>query len=326
MGRVSVPLVTPFHPNEDVNHEALAQLVDFVITRDYCDSIIMTGTTGEFYSLTDDERIAVWKTAKAANRGRVPLVAGIGAASTRAAVRFTRVAEEMGFDVAMCVLPFYGKPTQEGIRGHFQAVATATSLPVLIYNIPLFTGVNMEPATLQQLIKIPNIRGIKEEAGIQPTQATDFALRTPGDFSIYCGDDTMVLQVLPQRGVGVVSGGSQAIGDWMKAMIAAYYRGDNTAAGEIYFRLAPFFASLNQNGRVNPIPILRAAIERVSGIPIGGPRNPQTPATPEEIAVTGAILDGLREAGPVPSTREDQTEKLAAGSQRAGAPGAGFAV
>lgn len=296
MGRVSVPLVTPFHANEELNCEALAQLVDYVVTKGFCDSIIVTGTTGEFYSLTDEERLAIWRTAKAANRGRVPLVAGVGAASTRTAVRFTRIAEEMEFDVAMCVLPFYGKPTQEGIRRHYEAVAAATRLPVLIYNIPLFTGVNMEPETLEQLARIPNIRGIKEEAGIQPTQATTFALLTREEFSIYCGDDTMVLQVLPQRGVGVVSGGSQVIGNWMKSMINAYFEGDNARAAQIYFKLAPFFASLNQNGRINPIPILRAAIERVSGIAIGPPRSPQVAATPEEMAVTGPIIDGLTES------------------------------
>lgn len=294
MGRVSVPLVTPFHQNEDVNYEALAQLVDFVITHKYCNSIIATGTTGEFYTLTDDERLEVWRTIQKANQGRVPLIAGVGSASTRAAVRFTGIAEQMGFDVAMCVLPYYGKPTQDGIRRHFEAVAAATRLPVLIYNIPLFTGVNMEPETLGQLLKVPNIRGIKEEAGIQPTQSTSFALGSPADFSIYCGDDTMVLQVLPQRGVGVVSGGSQVIGDLMAGMIDAYFAGDNAKASQIYFRLAPFFAALNQNGRINPIPILRAAIERVSGIAIGAPRSPQVPATAEEIAVIATIVDGIK--------------------------------
>ncbi len=293
MGRVSVPLVTPFQENEDVNYEALAQLVDFVITKGFADSIIVTGTTGEFYSLGDEERIEIWKTAKRATAGRVPLVAGVGAASTRSALQFTKLAEQMGFQVAMCVLPFYSKPTQEGVLRHFQAVAGATSLPVLIYNIPLFTGINMEPETLEELAKLPNIWGIKEEAGIQPTQATSFALRTAPDFAIYCGDDTMVLQVLPQRGVGVVSGGSQAIGDWMQGMIATYYQGDPEKASKIYFKMAPFFASLNQNGRINPIPILRGAIAKVSGIRIGAPRSPQVPATAAEMDVTNAILDGL---------------------------------
>ena len=297
MGRVSVPLVTPFCPNEDVNYAALEQLVDFVIRREFCDSLIVTGTTGEFYTLTDDERLEIWKVVRDAAGGRVPLVAGVGAASTRAAVRFAGLAEDMGFDVAMCVLPYYGKPTQEGLRRHYEAVSAATNLPMLVYNIPLFTGVNMEPETLERLVaENPSIRGIKEEAGIQPTQATAFALRTPADFSIYCGDDTMVLQVLPQRGVGVVSGGSQAIGNWMKGMIEAYYQGDNRKAGGMYFRMAPFFASLNQNGRINPIPILRGAIARVSGIEIGPPRSPQVEATADEMAVTAAILDGLESA------------------------------
>ncbi len=299
MGPVSVPLVTPFQAGDEaVNHEALAQLIDFVIARNFCDSLILTGTTGEFYSLTDEERVSVWQTAKQAVRGRVPLVAGVGAASTRAAVRFACLAEEMGFDVAMCVLPFYSKPTQEGIRRHYEAVARATALPVLIYNIPLFTGVNMEPETLEVLARIPNVRGIKEEAGIQPTQATAFALRTPPEFSIYCGDDTMVLQVLPQRGVGVVSGGSQAIGNWMKGLIGAYCSGDNGKASRIYFRMAPFFAALNQNGRINPIPILREAIARVSGIAIGPPRGPQVPATAAEMAVVEAVLGDLTASAP----------------------------
>jgi 4-hydroxy-tetrahydrodipicolinate synthase len=294
MGRVSVPLVTPFHPgSEDVNYEALGALADFVISKGFCDSLIVTGTTGEFYALTDEERLKCWETVQRTVNKRVPLVAGVGSASTRAAVNFTRIAEERGFDVAMCVMPYYGKATQEGIRKHYEDVAAATTLPVLVYNIPLFTGVNMEPETLEQLMSVPNIRGIKEEAGIQPTQATSFALRTPADFSIYCGDDTMVLQVLPQRGVGVVSGGSQVIGGHMKAMIAAYYAGDNKRAAEIYFALAPLFASFNQNGRINPIPIVRAAIEKVSGIPIGPPRRPQTPATAEELAVTAAVLEKM---------------------------------
>ncbi len=204
----------------------------------------------------------------------------------------------MGFDALMVVLPYYSRPTQAGIEQHFRAVAETVSLPILIYNIPLFTGLNMEPETLERLIELPNIRGIKEEAGIQPTQATAFALRTPPEFSIYCGDDTMVLQVLPQRGVGVVSGGSAIIGSWMKAMIEAWFGGDNQRASKIYFRLAPFFAALNQNGRINPIPILRSAIEMGSGIRIGPPRRPHLRATQEEIEVIRPILAGLAKSGP----------------------------
>jgi 4-hydroxy-tetrahydrodipicolinate synthase len=296
MGRVSVPPVTPFKENEDVNFEVLEQFIDFIINNDYCDSLIFTGTTGEFHTMSDEERVEIWKAGKAAVAGRVPMVAGVGSASTRTTVKLARIAEQLGFDVAMVVLPYYSKPTQAGIEQHFRAVAQAVSIPILVYNIPLFTGVNMEPETLERLVnEVPNIRGIKEEAGVAPTQATAFALRTPADFSIYCGDDTMVLQVLPQRGVGVVSGGSAIIGNWMKAMIAAYYSGDNAKASEIYFRLAPFFAALNQNGRINPIPILRGAIEMGSGLGIGPPRSPQVPATKQELDFIRPILAGLKE-------------------------------
>ena len=293
MGRVALPLITPFTSAEDVNLDALSSLIDFVITDNYCDSIIMTGTNGEFYALTEEERIEIWKVARQAVAGRVPMVAAVGTPSTRSTVRLAKLAEELGYDVLMVVLPYYSKPTQEGLVQHYRTVASAVSLPILVYNIPLFTGVNMEPETLEKLKEIPNIRGIKEEAGIQPTQPTDVALRMPPEFSIYCGDDTMVLQVLPQRGAGAVSGGSHVIGKWMKAMIDAYLQGDNAKASRIYFRMAPFFAALTQNGRINPIPILRGAVEIRSGIPIGPPRSPQMPATPAELNVIKPILETL---------------------------------
>ncbi len=293
MGRVSVPPVTPFTEAEDIAFDVLAELIDYIIRNHFCDSIILTGTTGEFHTMSDEERVEVWRVGKDAIAGRVPVIVGVGAASTRAAVRLAERAEALGVDAVMVVLPYYSRPTQEGIEQHFRAVAGATSLPVMVYNIPLFTGVNMEPDTLRRLMDVPNIMGIKEEAGIQPTQATAYALLTPERFSIYCGDDTMVLQVLPQRGVGVVSGGSAVIGRHMKEMIAAWLRGDNRRAVEIYFKLAPFFAALNQNGRINPIPILRAAIEIGTGVRVGPPRRPLTPAAEEEIAVIRPLVEQL---------------------------------
>jgi 4-hydroxy-tetrahydrodipicolinate synthase len=311
MGRVAVPPVTPFTEAEDVDFDGLSRLLDAIIRKDFCDSLILTGTTAEFYTMSDEERIEVWRAGLEAVRGRARIVAGIGATSTRTTVRLAKVAEELGVDVLMAVLPYYSKPTQEGIERHFEAVSAAVSLPIMLYNIPLFTGVNLEPATLEHLVThCPNIVGIKEEAGIAPTQATAYALCTPPEFSIYCGDDTMVLQVLQQGGVGVVSGGSAVIGDWMKAMIAAWLGDDNSRATAIYFRLARFFRALNQNGRINPIPILRAAIELGSGIRIGPPRRPQMRATSEEIAVIRPILEGL--GGGVPLSTDSVGERAVA--------------
>lgn len=300
-GRVLVPMITPFTADEEVDHDKLAQLTNHLIDKEYADSLILTGSTGEFYTMTDDERIAVWKTIKDTNGGRMPLIVGTGSSSTRQAVALTRKAQEMDFELAMVVAPYYCKPTQEGIYRHFKTVAENTDLPIMLYNIPLFTGVNLEAHTLERLLALPNIVAIKEEAGINPTQSTDFVLTAKRvgreDFTVYCGDDTMILQVLPQGGVGVVSGGSQVVGGLMKGIIAAYYQDDNAKAHELYLRMYPFFKALVMNGRVSPFPLLRAAITIASGIEVGAPRLPLAPATPDEERALRRVVEDIPGVG-----------------------------
>ena len=292
LGRVLVPLVTPFNDDGSVNHDRLAEMAQMVIDRGFCDSLIVGGTTGEFISLTYEERVSLWETVVEAVGGQVPLIAGTGAAYTGHAVELTRKAERLGFTAAMVVAPYYLKPTQEGIYQHFHAVAEATSLPVMLYNIPLFTGVNIDPDTVTALSQLDNVLMIKEEAGVNPTQAAEFHLGTPDRFCVYCGDDTMVLQVLAQGGVGVVSGGSHVIGDRMKQMIDQFMKGDAIGASETSLQLFRFFRTLNQNGRINPIPILRAAIS-MTWKDIGSPRLPLLPATEAECAVVREVLADL---------------------------------
>lgn len=289
LGQVLVPLVTPFKENGDLDSTTLADLAKMVVERGYCDSLIVGGTTGEFPALRFEERLEILRAVREALGDRAPLIAGTGAASTRDAIALTRAAEELGYVCAMVVAPYYQKPTQEGIYQHYKAVAEATRLPVMLYNIPLFTGVNINPETLAALVQIPNIRAIKEEAGINPTQASEFALVVPEHFSIYCGDDTMVLQVLAQGGVGVVSGGSMVIGDRMKKMIAAYLAGRNTEAQALHIQLYKLFRAFNQNGRVNPIPLVRAAVG-LTWREVGPPRLPLLRATEAEKAELRRIL------------------------------------
>lgn len=293
LGRVLVPLITPFDENEEINYEALEKLVSFIIEHKYADSLIVTGTTGEFYALSYQERVDVLRFVKKLVGDRVPLIAGTGAASTREAVALTKQAEELGYECAMVVNPYYQKATQEGLYIHFRAVAESTGLPIMLYNIPLFTGVNLEASTFARLVTIPNIKAIKEEAGINPTQMTDFATVAPPDFSLYCGDDTMVLQTIPQGAVGVVSGGSHIVGDLMSQMISAYMEGNVKKASELYFTMMPLFRALNQNARVNPIPLLKDAIRLHTGIDVGRPRRPSLGATPEEEAELRKVLEGL---------------------------------
>jgi len=292
LGRVLLPLVTPFGGGGAIDHGKLAALAQMVVERGYCDSIIVGGTTGEFYALTLEERLELFRTVRRAVPQSVPLIAGTGAPNTDHAIRLTRAAEEMGYPVAMVVAPYYSKPTQREIAAHFERVAASSKLPIMLYNIPLFTGVNIDPATVVRLARVENIVAIKEEAGINPTQTSEYVLQTPPDFDVYCGDDTMVIATLGQGAVGVVSGGSHVIGDMMKRMIAAYFDGKVEAAKDLHLKLFTFFKALGGKGRVNPIPVLRAAIS-MTWQEVGPPRAPQLPADEDERKAVKEVLQKL---------------------------------
>jgi 4-hydroxy-tetrahydrodipicolinate synthase len=283
LGQIIVPLVTPFKSPGDLNYGAVEKLVSHLIEKKYCDSVLVAGTTGEFHALDDEERIELFKVVKEAAAGRIALVAGTGAGSSREALRLTQEAEKLGYDAAMVVSPYYCKPNQEGIFRHFEMIARGTSLPVMLYNIPLFSGVNIDPQTVARLAEIENIRGIKDELGINPTQMTEYALVTPEDFSIYNGDDIMTLCGLVQGAAGTVSGGSHLVGDKIRSMMELFLAGENGKALEIHMALDPFFKALCPNRRVNPIPVLKAALE-IAGHPVGPPRLPLDTATEQERA------------------------------------------
>ena len=278
---IIVPLVTPFTQDGELNYEEAKTLVDHLIGKLYCDSILVAGTTGEFHALTNAERIELFTVVKEAAAGRAALVAGTGAGSTREALLLTREAEKLGYDAVMVVSPYYCKPTQEGIYRHFETIARGTSLPVMLYNIPLFSGVNINPETVAGLSKIENVRGIKDELGLNPTQMTEYSLVTPEDFSIYNGDDIMTLCGLVQGAAGTVSGGSHLVGDKIRNMMELFLSGKNEKALQIHLALDPFFKALCPNGRVNPIPVLKAALE-IAGHPVGPCRLPLDPATAQE--------------------------------------------
>ena len=170
LGKIVIPLATPFKEgSQEINFTVAGELADFVIERKYCDSLAVAGTSGEFNTMSVEERFELFACVRDAVKKRVPLVAGACASSTRDAVRLARKAEELEYDAVMAVGPFYCKPTQQGIYEHFRSVAASTSLPVLLYNIPIFTGMNVAPDTVRRLAAIGNIKGIKDEAGINPT-------------------------------------------------------------------------------------------------------------------------------------------------------------
>jgi 4-hydroxy-tetrahydrodipicolinate synthase len=283
LGQIVVPMVTPFSQDGELHYDGARELVEHLISNKFCDSILVAGTTGEFHALSHTERVELFKVVKEAASGPVALVAGTGAGSSREALMLTQEAEKLGYDAVMVVSPYYCRPNQEGIYRHFETIARGTSLPVMLYNIPLFSGVNIDPQTVTRLSEIENIMGIKDELGLNPTQMTEYALVTPEDFAIYNGDDIMILCGLVQGAAGTISGGSHLFGDKIRNMMELFLSGNNGEALKIHKDLDPFFKALCPNRRVNPIPVLKAAME-IAGHPVGPPRLPLDTATEQERA------------------------------------------
>ncbi len=287
LGHILIPLATPFTDDskQDIKYDVAASLADNIIQRNFCDSLLVAGTSGEFNTLTMEERFELFRVIKDAVADRVPIVAGVCASSTREAVRLAEEAKRLEYDAIMVVSPYYCRPTQEGIYQHFAVVAQATDLPVMLYNIPIFAGINVEKETVARLAKnYPNILAIKDELGINPTQMTEYARVTPANFSIYNGDDIMVLCGFVQGASGVVSGGSHFIGTQMREMINFFLSGEVNKAREIHIALDPLFKAFGSNGRVNPIPLWKACIS-LCCLDVGPPRLPLSPATAEEIKI-----------------------------------------
>ena len=293
-GQILLPLITPYDENEEVKYDTYTELIQYLIKEDLCDTLIVTGTTGEASLLTFDERVKLFETAVNAAEGKKPVIAGTGCASTKETIALTKEAAKFGIEVCMIVAPFYNKPTQEGIYNHYKAIAEACpDMKILLYNIPIFVGINIEPETVARLAAIDNIIGIKDEAGINPTQVTDFFLATKDvcpDFVIFNGDDIMLLPTIVQGAMGLVSGGAHIFGHEIREIFTAFERGDNERAKELFIPLYRVCKSTGQNGRILPNSILRPAIELVSGIKLGPARSPLAPATEEEMAVTVSIL------------------------------------
>jgi 4-hydroxy-tetrahydrodipicolinate synthase len=293
-GRVLLPLITVFQKDLSVDYELTRKAARFVVENGLCDAIIVSGTTGEFYTLGLDERRRLFEKIKEELDDEVPLIAGTGAIFTKDAVKLTKTAERLGFNAVMVVTPYYCRPEQEGLYTHFKTIAENTTLPVMIYNIPLFSGVNLLPETLASLAKIENIVAIKDEAGLNPLQTTAYIKAAEGKIAVYSGDDNMVLQVLAQGGIGVVSGGAHVVGDLIKFMINQFIEGNIMSATEIYHSLMDLYIAFHGNGtRVNPTPLVKAAFEMVSGIPCSLPRPPLTSASDEERSRLRRVLKTL---------------------------------
>lgn len=287
-GRMLTAMVTPFDENNQVDYEQAKVLARYLVDHG-SDGIVVVGTTGESPTLTMQEKINMFSAVKEAVGQTAKVIAGTGSNDTASSINLTLAAEKIGVDAAMLVVPYYNKPSQEGMYQHFAAVAKATSLPIVLYNIPGRTGVNLLPATVKRLAEIPNIVAIKEAAG-STDQVTELKRVLPNDFLIYSGDDSMTLPWLAVGCEGIISVVAHVVGREMKQMIQAYISGNVQEAARIHTALYPIFKGMFMTS--NPVPIKAAC--NMLGIQVGSVRLPLVNATEQELA---AIRKLLVEAG-----------------------------
>jgi 4-hydroxy-tetrahydrodipicolinate synthase len=247
-------LVTPFR-NGAVDEEALEALVEFQIQQGI-NGLVPCGTTGESPTLSEEEDRLVIETVVRVAAGRVPVVAGTGSNSTDMAIKYTKMAEEAGADGSLQVSPYYNKPTQEGLYRHFATIAESTSLPLILYNIPGRTSVEISAATLARLAEVPNIVGVKEST-LSMNMTSDIRHLSGEEFVILSGDDPMTLPVMALGGSGVISVASNIAPAAVSEMVAALNAADLARGRELHYRLLPLFRALFIE--TNPIPVKAAA-------------------------------------------------------------------
>ena len=235
---MGVALVTPFKQDGSVDHKALARIVEYNISNG-TDYLVISGTTGESVTITKDEKTAIVQTIIKSNAGRLPLVIGIGGNNTASVIDEIHSTDLSPFVAVLSVSPYYSKPTQEGLYQHFKAVADASSIPVILYNVPGRTSKNMEPETSLRLARdINNIIAIKE-AGNSPEQYKILIENKPTDFLVISGDDDLVLDVVLQGGSGVISVIGQALVKDFSEMIHFGLKGNRDAAKTIEKKVMP---------------------------------------------------------------------------------------
>lgn len=260
-----VAIVTPF-TDDGIDFDKLGELIEFQI-KEKTDAIIICGTTGEASTMSDDEHVEAIAYAVRKSNGRVPVIAGTGSNDTKYAVWLSKQAEESGADAILTVTPYYNKTTQEGLYRHFRAVAESVDIPVILYNVPSRTNLNIDPDTVQRLSEIDNIVAIKE---CNLNQAGEIINRCGEDFTVYSGEDGLVLPMLSLGGKGVISVMANIIPRDTHDMVASYLSGDLESSRKIQLKTLELVKALFIE--VSPIPVKEAM--NLMGMNIGKCRMP----------------------------------------------------
>ena len=266
-----VAIVTPMQEDGSLELDSLRSLVDFHV-REGTDAIVVVGTTGESPTVNVDEHCELIRVTVDHAAGRIPVIAGTGANSTAEAIELTEFARQAGADMALSVVPYYNKPTQEGLYRHFKAIAEAVELPILLYNVPGRTVADMSNDTILRLAEVAGIAGVKDATG-NLDRACDLIARAPKGFALYSGDDMTCVASIMLGYHGNISVTANVAPRLMHAMCAAATAGDAARAREIHFRLVGLHRDLFCEA--NPIPV-KWAVQQMGMMP-GGIRLPLTP-------------------------------------------------
>lgn len=245
-----VAIVTPFRKG-NVDEQALASLIEWQIASG-TNGIVPCGTTGESATLSHEEHNRVIELTVEVVRRRVPVIAGTGSNSTEEAIALTKHAKQAGADGALLITPYYNKPTQEGLYRHYKTVAEAVDVPLVLYNIPGRTGVNMLPATIARLSVLQTIVGVKEGSG-SVQQASDIVQMCGDRLTVLAGDDSLTLPMMAVGGKGVITVTANILPTDMADLVKAFAEGNIAHARQIHFKLSPLFAALFYE--TNPIPV-----------------------------------------------------------------------
>lgn len=283
-GRMITAMVTPMAPDGKVDYTGAAKLALHLVEQG-SEGLVISGTTGEASTLNNQEKLDLFRTVVETVKGKAKVIAGTGDNETATSAELTALATETGVDGVLAVTPYYNKPTQEGIYQHFKHIAAATHLPVMLYNIPSRTSVNMTAETTLRLAHdIPNVACVKECADLG--HFAHIVENAPAGFRVYSGDDGVTLPALAVGGYGIVSVASHVVGPQMRAMIDAFLAGRVVEAAALHRKLLPLFGALF--AVTNPI-LVKAALEEL-GFAAGPLRLPMVSASEKERAALRAAL------------------------------------
>ena len=285
LGEVLTAVVTPFDADGAVDHDRFRDLANHLVDNG-SDGLVVAGTTGESPTLSDDERLDLFRVAVDAIGARATVVAGTGTYSTAHSVHLTREAHEIGVDGFLVVTPYYNKPPVRGIVEHFKAIAAESDKPIIVYNIPARVVLNLEPDTIAELAEIPSVRAVKQ-AHDDMEQASRILAET--DLDLYAGDDNILHPFLELGGVGGVCVHTHVVGPQVKQMVRAFREGDAETAKRIDDEIQASYELL----KVAPNPIAIKAALNLLGHQVGGLRLPLVEASDDEVAAVRSCLERL---------------------------------